>query len=284
MSGNGLLVYCKCIHRNLVPDESRKILLENTEKWGQKVIVVDDLCGLAAGHDPILKEWAQTPELVIIACYERAIRWLFDMADAPLPDDDSIKTLNCRTLSPEKIMDSAKRNVIGESGEVIDNIEYRRGQEPWFPVIDRDRCRSCKLCFNFCLFGVYTVDDQGDVRVSQPDNCKNNCPACARVCPTRAIIFPKIDQSPINGDEVDESKIAASPVRLEVLQETDIYAMLRNRSSQGRRFSPEPRQPENMLEILHKRLDIPMDVLQALSPADLNRIHKKASSAGEQNE
>ncbi len=279
-----MIIYCKCIHRDLVSPESREEILKCLEQSGLKVVEVDDLCGLAARQDTVLKEWAENPKLTVIACYERAVRWLFDMAHAPLPDDGSVSILNPRTLSHEKIMEAIRSSDPGESGEAMNKIEHSGKQEPWFPVIDRDRCRSCKLCFNFCLFGVYSVDDQGNVRVSQPDNCKNNCPACARVCPTSAIIFPKIDQSPINGDRVDDSKIPASPVRLEVLQETDIYTMLRNRSGQTRRFSPEPRKPENMLEILHKQLNIPMDVLKALSPADLNRIHKKASSAGEENE
>ncbi len=284
MSGNDLIIYCKCIHRDLVSLESSEYILNDLNQSGLKVIAVDDLCGMVARHDPVLKVWAQSQKLTIIACYERAVRWLFDMADAPLPDDSSVKTLNCRSLKPDKIMDAVKKGSAGETGGTIDYIKYSGDREPWFPVIDRDRCRGCKLCFNFCLFGVYSVDGQGNVRVTQPDNCKNNCPACARVCPARAIIFPKINQSPINGDEVDESKITPSSARIDLLQEKDIYAMLRNRGSQGQRFSPEPRPQGNMLEMLHKQLDIPMDVLQTLSPADLNRIHKKASSAGEQDE
>jgi NAD-dependent dihydropyrimidine dehydrogenase PreA subunit len=282
MTEKDLIIYCKCIHRDLVSNESREYILKNLLQTGLKVMAVDDLCGLAARHDPLLKAWAQGHKLFIIACYERAIRSLFAMADADLPDDGTVKILNCRTISLEKIMDAVKKGSITESAMNIDNIEYSGKQEPWFPVIDRSRCRSCKLCFNFCLFGVYSVDDKGNVRVSKPDNCKNNCPACARVCPTRAIIFPKIDQSPINGDEVDESKISPSPARLDLLQEEDIYTMLRNRSSRGQRFSPEPGPKTGLLEMLNRELDIPMDVLQALSPADLSRIQKKASSTGEQ--
>jgi NAD-dependent dihydropyrimidine dehydrogenase PreA subunit len=282
MSGNDLIIYCKCIHRELVPLESREYILKDLSQSGLNAIVVDDLCGLAARHAPVLKVWAQSQKLTIIACYERAVRSLFDMADAPLPDDSPVKILNCRSLTPENIMDDVKKGGSGEPCGAIDYINHDGDREPWFPVIDRVRCRGCKLCFNFCLFGVYSVDDQGNVRVTRPDNCKNNCPACARVCPARAIIFPKIDQSPINGDEVDESKISPSPARLDLLQEEDIYTMLRNRSSRGQRFSPEPGPKTGLLEMLNRELDIPMDVLQALSPADLSRIQKKASSTGEQ--
>ena len=45
-------------------------------------------------------------------------------------------------------------------------------------------------CVDFCLFGVYGVDDAGAVLVEQQDSCKKGCPACSRVCPANAILFP----------------------------------------------------------------------------------------------
>jgi ferredoxin len=44
------------------------------------------------------------------------------------------------------------------------------------------------------------------VTVTHPQHCKNNCPACARQCPTSAIIFPKYERSPINGGEEMQEK------------------------------------------------------------------------------
>ena len=60
----------------------------------------------------------------------------------------------------------------------------------WYPVIDYGRCNDCMECLDFCLFGVYGVDDDGHVVVESPDNCKKGCPACSRVCPQNAILFP----------------------------------------------------------------------------------------------
>ncbi|MCD6405162.1 MAG: 4Fe-4S binding protein, partial [Planctomycetes bacterium] len=62
---------------------------------------------------------------------------------------------------------------------------------PWFPVIDYDRCINCKQCMNFCLFGTFSLSEDGTVVVSSPSSCKTNCPACGRICPQVAIMFPK---------------------------------------------------------------------------------------------
>jgi len=72
---------------------------------------------------------------------------------------------------------------------------------PWFPVLDYDRCENCRQCLQFCLFGVYAEDEAGKVRVAAPEKCKTGCPACARLCPHVAIIFPKYEDGAISGDD-----------------------------------------------------------------------------------
>jgi len=69
----------------------------------------------------------------------------------------------------------------------IENTEGRR----WYPVIDYSRCTNCMECIDFCLFGVYGVDRIDTILVEQPDNCRKGCPACSRVCPENAIMFPQ---------------------------------------------------------------------------------------------
>ena len=61
----------------------------------------------------------------------------------------------------------------------------------WYPVIDYSRCTNCMECIDFCLFGVYGVDVLDRILVEAQDNCKKGCPACSRVCPENAIIFPQ---------------------------------------------------------------------------------------------
>jgi Pyruvate/2-oxoacid:ferredoxin oxidoreductase delta subunit len=61
----------------------------------------------------------------------------------------------------------------------------------WYPVIDFQRCSNCLECLDFCLFGVCGVDDAERILVEQPDSCRKGCPACSRVCPAGAIMFPQ---------------------------------------------------------------------------------------------
>jgi ferredoxin len=74
---------------------------------------------------------------------------------------------------------------------------------PWFPVIDRTRCTGCGTCADYCLFSVYKTAPHREaperIRVRAPLNCKTGCPACARLCPTGALIFPFCAEAALNG-------------------------------------------------------------------------------------
>jgi Pyruvate/2-oxoacid:ferredoxin oxidoreductase delta subunit len=72
----------------------------------------------------------------------------------------------------------------------------------WYPVIDYSRCTNCMECIDFCLFGVYGVDEHARINVENQDNCKKGCPACSRVCPEHAIMFPDYKTPAIAGAAV----------------------------------------------------------------------------------
>jgi hypothetical protein len=82
---------------------------------------------------------------------------------------------------------STLATAVAAAPTVIDEDPSRR----WYPVIDLSRCTNCLECIDFCLFGVYGIDKQETILVEQPDNCRQGCPACSRVCPENAIIFPQ---------------------------------------------------------------------------------------------
>src|SRR5205814_7834470 len=158
--------------------------------------------------------------------------------------------------------------------------------KPWFPVIDYDRCTNCMQCLSFCLFGVYGVDEQQKIQVQNNDNCKTNCPACARVCPEAAIMFPKYKAGPINGDIVSEGDLQKEKMKIDIsaLLGGDVYAMLRERSEKARsRFSKE-RDADKALQERQKCLvklagagDIPAEVLMSLpSPEEIQRRSQEA--------
>jgi Pyruvate/2-oxoacid:ferredoxin oxidoreductase delta subunit len=165
----------------------------------------------------------------------------------------------------------------------------RQGEwKPWFPVIDYDRCTNCMQCLSFCLFGVYGVDNDRKIEVQNQDNCKTNCPACSRVCPEAAIMFPKYKAGPINGDVVSEADLGREKMKIDIsaLLGGDVYSMLRARSERAKsRFSKE-RDSDKALTERQKCLvklaqagDIPAEVLMSLpSPEEIARRAEEAAA------
>ena len=174
----------------------------------------------------------------------------------------------------------------------VDKARNDKGREPvgawkpWFPVIDYQRCTNCMQCLSFCLFDVYGVSADSKIKVQNQSNCKTECPACSRVCPEVAIMFPKYRHSPINGDEVsvDDVRREAMKVDISALLGGDVYAALRDRSAKAKsRFSKERdedralKERQTCLVKLQQALDVPLEVLAALPSAE--EIRAKAEAA-----
>ncbi len=164
--------------------------------------------------------------------------------------------------------------------------------KPWFPVIDYDRCTNCMQCLSFCLFDVYGSDDEHQIQVQNNDNCKTNCPACSRVCPEAAIMFPKYKSGPINGDTVSSSDLNREKMKIDIsaLLGGDIYHMLRERSERAQsRFSKERSSDKALTErkkclvkLQKDASDIPPEVLMSLpSPDEIARKAEEVSAKAE---
>ena len=98
------ILYCRCAYAKVVPLETKDAVLRDLCESGVAFDTVPDLCEMAARRDPVLKDLADTADhdLVIAACYPRAVKWLFHGADAPLPQE-GVEVLNMRTETPETI-------------------------------------------------------------------------------------------------------------------------------------------------------------------------------------
>jgi NAD-dependent dihydropyrimidine dehydrogenase PreA subunit len=223
------------------------------EGAGIEAEAVPDLCALASRKDPRLKEWADDPDARIIACYPRTVQWLFEWAGAALADADAT-VLNMREGTVDEILaqlpGAPSSEASPDSGDggttsvssAADGRDQGRDENvgtqpdgtwiPWFPVIDRERCKNCRQCLNFCPFGVYELSDAEQVDVRHPANCKTNCPACARMCPDLAIIFPKYGQAPINGAPVQPEHLQKQKKAADLkdrLKKEDIHSLLAKR-------------------------------------------------------
>ena len=150
----------------------------------------------------------------------------------------AVRFHDMRSTAPAEIL----RALLGEVRESYAEVEMppvddaEAGWAPWFPIIDYYRCKQCGQCLSFCLFGVYEMEG-GRVAVRNPRNCKNNCPACARICPEAAIMFPKLDECPINGSEVEGTAEERKRVMLDPdrILGDDVYMTLAERAGRSRR-------------------------------------------------
>jgi Pyruvate/2-oxoacid:ferredoxin oxidoreductase delta subunit len=185
-------------------------------------------------------------------------------------------------------LDSEGITALVETERESSNAAQHGEWKPWFPVIDYDRCTNCMQCLSFCLFDVYGTDDDQEIQVQNNDNCKTNCPACSRVCPEAAIMFPKYKSGPINGDVVSDGELNREKMKIDIsaLLGGDVYQMLRDRSQRSRsRFSKERSSDKALGErtkcltklAAEADIDIPIEVLQSLPSAD--EIAKKSAAA-----
>ena len=190
------ITICVCVSRSFIDKEKVGKLAAILKKGNYHVDIEADLCKKVMNKSADMEDIASG---IIMACHSRAIHshlhWLGLEAE---------QIINIRNNSLGDIFSQLQiphSNDISEAGECIEqinNFPVEDGTDAWFPVLDKEKCVECGRCLDFCLFGVYAIENK-KVKVVKPQNCKNNCPACARMCPSGAIIFPKYEKSPING-------------------------------------------------------------------------------------
>lgn len=197
---NKKIIYCHC-DGNIIDAQKSEAIEGYINTIGLTSTKVSDLCSICSTQKEKAREIFSSDETMIIACYPRAVKLLLDFAEVSV-DFNHFHFVNFRNENEESIFEQIKAFADGEHQPVsLSELKGDHEWPAWFPMIDYSRCSSCGQCAEFCLFGVYEKMD-GKVQVVHPQGCKNNCPACARICPQTAIVFPKYQLGgAIAGDE-----------------------------------------------------------------------------------
>ncbi len=97
------ILYCNCSYAQVVPKEVKEEVLRKLSASGAAFDAVADLCDMSARKDPALKKLVESGDVKIVACYPRAVKWLFHAAEAPLPKE-GVEILNMREQTAEQVL------------------------------------------------------------------------------------------------------------------------------------------------------------------------------------
>ncbi len=149
------------------------------------------------------------PTVLFTTLYERAARCILERHSICDPQVRVVSLRDCPNWQ-EEIQRSAGAEEQGEG--TLQVVQVPEAVLPrWYPVIDRSRCIDCLQCVEFCMFGVYTTSEAGQVVAANPDQCKTGCPACSRICPEGAIIFPLYGKDPLIAGAPEHLAVKPAP-------------------------------------------------------------------------
>ncbi|MBF0409023.1 MAG: ferredoxin family protein [Candidatus Riflebacteria bacterium] len=230
------IVICCCSDYCRVSAEIVRKIFHRAESAEIKVELCPDLCFEAVSNSEYIKQLSDE-NTIIAACHERSVKALFESADVKAPaildliNPDADLNILTKSRDENNNTKNITRNCTEKkSDEGIKDLilpEYKHEWKAWYPLIDRTRCNGCGKCIDYCLFGVYSRKEKR-VAVTKPSECKTNCPACARVCPQQAIIFPKHSEPPINGGKI-EPDVSQNSENLSEDKAEDLYSKLAKR-------------------------------------------------------
>ena len=89
MSEHRPILYCRCAYAKVLPEDVKDSVLERLIDSNLPFESVSDLCEMSARKDPGLVALSQQAGLRIVACYPRAVKWLFSAAGAAIQTDSN---------------------------------------------------------------------------------------------------------------------------------------------------------------------------------------------------
>ena len=101
---SGRILYCHCAYSRVVPADVKQEVLVKLAESGVEFEAAPDLCEMSARRDPRLTEIAAAGPVKIVACYPRAVKWLFHAAGAPLAED-GVEILNMREQTAAAVVE-----------------------------------------------------------------------------------------------------------------------------------------------------------------------------------
>lgn len=217
MGEHALILFCRCAVSEAMPQATVERVAQVLADGGVPHLDIADLCAVATAlhgsrDDDADNGWQafsaalhDAGKILVIACEPRAVSSLLEWGGIRL--GGSVRLISLRAADAGEELSAWLAEVRGVETPASPP-PATDAWIPWFPVIDYARCIGCRKCFDFCLFGVYAIENE-KVVVRNPRKCKNKCPACARVCPVQAVIFPKFGQAPVNGGEAEAVRHAA---------------------------------------------------------------------------
>lgn len=97
------VIYCNCTYAKVIPQQTKQDVLRELSRSDIAFDAVADLCEMSARGDEKLKQYASCEHLKIVACYPRAVKWLFHAAGAPL-NEDRVEFLNMREQASDELV------------------------------------------------------------------------------------------------------------------------------------------------------------------------------------
>lgn len=181
-----------------------------------RLLVVPSVYCLDSGHPALSALRSVQGDFAIASwLHPRACFWVLRAHDI---EGEPQRTAGARTITCLHLADFASAKTCaealveaaraGSAHEVFGGTQHMEAHAPmrWYPVIDYSLCQSCRKCYDFCLFGVYSLDNSKRVKVTSPDSCKPGCSACARTCPHGAVVFPHDPDAKVAGQTSQTSR------------------------------------------------------------------------------